>query len=166
MVVRPKPSSAVVGTTDNDWSADPRFEQANAAQDQRAHDPLSEIRFGYQQRPEPVRRDKQGLHGTSRVGVDQRRPSHQLRQFTHERAGMVGNDQLTASGVMVPCHVDGAGKNDAQAVACLADPDQGVAWAEGAGHAKVAHPLDLQRLEDGKHLVASCLGDFKRRSRS
>ncbi len=93
---------AVVGTADDDRSADTGLEQADATQDQRPHDPLAKIRFRDQQCPEPVRRDEQGLHGRSRIGVHQGRPSRQLCQFTHERARMVGDDQLAAAGFMVP----------------------------------------------------------------
>jgi hypothetical protein len=124
--IKPK-HVAVVGTADDDRSADTRLEQANAAQDQRAHDPLSEVGFGNQQRSEALWRDEQGLNRPSRMGVHQSRPSHQLSQFTHERTGVVDNDQLSASGYMVSCDVDFAGQNNRQAVPRVADLDQRIA---------------------------------------
>ena len=138
---------AVVGTADDDRSADAGLEQADAAQDQRPHDPLAEIRFRDQQRPEPVRRDEQGLHRPSRIGVHQGRPARQLRQFAHERARVVGDDQLAAAGFVVPCDVDVAGQDDDQAVAGFADLDQRVTRAIGADHAKATHPLDFRWIE-------------------
>ena len=60
------------------------LQQADAAQDQRAHDPLAQFGFRNQQRAQPVRRNDQRLYRLLRDGVHQRRPAGQLRQFAHE----------------------------------------------------------------------------------
>jgi hypothetical protein len=48
------------------------FEQADAAQDQRAHDPLAEVGLGDQQRAQPLGRDHQDFAVGGRGRVDQR----------------------------------------------------------------------------------------------
>jgi hypothetical protein len=87
-----------------------------------------------------------------------------LSQLSHERAWVMGNDQLAASGLMVPCDIDVAHQNDGEAVARVADLDQRIARAVGADHAKTTHPLDFQPIENWKHLVASsaheCVGQI------
>ena len=80
---------AIVGAADDDRAAGAGFQQPDAADDQRAHDPLAELGFGDQQGAQPVRRDDQRLHRLLRGGVRQRRPSGQLRQFAYEFAGTV-----------------------------------------------------------------------------
>ncbi len=87
---------AVLGAADDHRPAGPGLDQADAAQDQGAHDALAELGLGDEQRPQPLGRDDQGFHRALRVGIDQRRPARQLRQLAHERAGPVGDDQLAA----------------------------------------------------------------------
>ena len=55
---------AIVGAADDDRAAGAGFEQADAAQDQRAHDPFAELGFRNQQRAEPVRRNDQACTGS------------------------------------------------------------------------------------------------------
>ena len=62
---------AVVGAADDDRAAGAAFEEAHAAQDQRAHDPLAELGFRDQQGAKPVLRNDQGLHRLCRDGVRQ-----------------------------------------------------------------------------------------------
>ena len=83
----------VVGAADDDRPAGAALEQADAAQDQRAHDPLAEFGLLDQQIAQPRRRNDQrfdGLHCAT--AVDQRGPAGQLRQLAHEGAGPVGYD--------------------------------------------------------------------------
>ena len=55
---------AVVGAADDDRAAGPRLQQADAAQDQRAHDALAELGLRDQQRAQPFRRDDQASTGS------------------------------------------------------------------------------------------------------
>ena len=90
----------------------PNSKQADAAQDQRAHDPLAEIGFGDQQRAQPVGRNDQRSHGLLRGGVRKRRPPGHLRQFAHELAGAVRDDQRAATRLIALGDVDVAGEDD------------------------------------------------------
>ena len=65
---------AALRATDNHRPAGAGLEQPDATQDQGAHDPLSELRLGDQQSPQPVRWYDQGFHSFLRVGVHKRRP--------------------------------------------------------------------------------------------
>jgi len=53
--------------------------QADATEDEGAHDPLPELRLRDEQCPELVRRADQGFHRSLRVIVDQSRSARQLR---------------------------------------------------------------------------------------
>ena len=82
----------VLGVADDHRTTGSGLEQSNATQDQGAHDPLPELCLRDQQSPQPVGRDDERLHRFLRRGIDQRWPTCQLRQFTHERARTVGDD--------------------------------------------------------------------------
>jgi hypothetical protein len=124
-----------------------------------------EFRFCYQQRPEPVRRNDQSLGRFQGVGVHQSPPARQLSQFAHECAGAVGDDHRARARPVVLGDLDFPGQDDGQAVTYLAHLDQGFAHAIRTNNAKPPYPLDLRRLQDGEHLVASCVDNRWRRSR-
>ena len=84
---------AVVGPADDDRTARTGFQEAHAAQDQRAHDALAELGLGDEQRAQLRRRDDDDVDRLARDGVDQGRTAAKLRQLTHETAGLVGHDQ-------------------------------------------------------------------------
>ena len=51
----------IVGAANDDRTAGPDFEQADAPKDQSTHDPFAKFGFGNQQCTQPLRRDDQGL---------------------------------------------------------------------------------------------------------
>ena len=74
------------------------FDQPDAAQDQRAHDPLAEVGFGdssARSRPAESRPPRR----RSAPRVDQRRPAGQLRELAHEIAALVGDDVVALAAV-------------------------------------------------------------------
>jgi hypothetical protein len=148
---------AILGPADDDRSAGAGFEQAHAAQDQCAHDALAEIGLRDKQRAQPVRLDDQRLHGFLGRGVDQPRPSGHLRQFAHELAGPMRDDQIAAAGLVALGNVDAAGKDDDKPRTDLPGCQQRLAGGKGAYFAEPSHPLDLDPIEIGKHLIATSL---------
>src|SRR5262245_35712033 len=64
------------------------------------------------------------------------------------------DDGFAAPRLIALGDLDLARKDDRQAVADLAHPDQHLARAIGTGHAKAAQALDLRRRQGGKHLMA------------
>src|SRR5829696_7182764 len=87
------------------------------------------------------------------------RPARELRQFAHELARAVGNNQLTAAGWVVLRDVDRALQDDRHAEARLADLGQRLAFGKGADLAEPAHALDLRRRQRRKHLMAARVYD-------
>ena len=144
---------AVVGPADDHRAAGARLEQADAAENERAHDARAELGFRDQQRAQPVGRYGQSLR------IDQGRLARQLRQFAHERAGPVADDQLTAAGPRRLGHVDLAGQDDEQALADGPGLGERFTGAEGPQRAEAPDPLDLGRLQHREHLVAAGVDD-------
>ena len=112
---------AALGPADDHRAAGAGLEQADAAQDQGAHDPLAELRLRDQQGAQPIRRNDQGLHRPARAGVHQGGVTRQLRQFTQKCAGAMGDDDRAAAGPVVLGDLDFAGEDDAQPMADVAD---------------------------------------------
>ena len=90
-ILQPK-HIAVIGAADDDWSAGSGFEQADTAQYQSPHDPLTELRLGNHQRPQPFRWNDQRLDRLAGVGIDQCRPAGQLCEFAQKRTGALGDN--------------------------------------------------------------------------
>ena len=82
---------AVAGSPDDDGSGDATLQESHAAQDERAHDALTQFRLDDQQRAQLIRRDDQRLNRPTRGGVHQRRSDS--RSTT---------SQVTRSGTAVP----------------------------------------------------------------
>jgi hypothetical protein len=109
------------GSSDDHRAAGAGFEEADAAQDQRAHDALAEFRLGDQQRAQSIGLDDQRLDGPARNGVDQGRPAGKLRELAQEGAGSMGDDRCGSAGRVVAADVDLAREDDAEAAASIAD---------------------------------------------
>jgi hypothetical protein len=148
---------AALCVTDDDRSAGPGLKKADAAQDQRAHDPFAEISLRNKQCAQPVGLDDQRLHGLLGYGVNKRRPSGHLRQFAHELAGPMRDDQIAATGLVTLRNVNAAGKDDDKPRTDLPGRQQRLAGGKGANFAEPAHPLDLDPIEIWKHLAAALL---------
>ena len=110
-VIQPK-HVAVIGAADDNRSSRPGFEEADAAQDQGAHDPLAELRLRNDQRPQPVRRNDQRFDRLARIGIHQRRSARQLRQFAEECAGALGDNRRLAAGGVALKGLDPASQDD------------------------------------------------------
>ncbi len=150
---------AVVGASDDHRPADARLEQADPAQDQRAHDPLAKFGFGDQQGTKPVRRNDQRFHCVLRMRVDQRGPARQLRELAHECAGAVRHDEVARVGVVAPDDLDLAAQDDDQARPDLARAADRLSGGIVADLSEPAHPLDLGRLQNGEDLGSSRVQD-------
>jgi hypothetical protein len=148
---------AVFDAADNDRPSS-NFKQADAAENKCTHDPFAKLGFGDQKGAQPLGRYHECLNWRLGNGIGQRRPSGELRQFTHELAGAVGDNDTVAYG-LVPDDVDLAGKNDDQSWANLTGGEDHVAFRKVSRLTEPTHPLDLQRIELGKHLVASAFKD-------
>ena len=147
----------ILGAADNDRTAGADLEQTHAAQNQRPHDALAKLGFRDQQCAKPVRRNDNAVYRLKRGRVRKRRPTRHLRQFAQELAGPMGHDFVTVPQTVVSGDFDLAARNDDQAGPDLAGREQLVASLEGVALAEPAHPLDLERLEIGEHLIMAPL---------
>ena len=150
---------AVFCTADNHGAAGPRFQQADPAQDEGAHDALADFGLGDEHCLKALRRDDQGLYGFERMGIDERGPASQLRQFAHEGTWPVGDDWRARTRLIALRDVDITGKDDDEAVANLSNPRQSIAASEGTDVSETAKPFDFRGLQCGKHLVPSRVDD-------
>ncbi len=90
----PQDVALAVAPDDDRRPAGAGLQEADAAQDQRAHDALAELGFLDQEIAQALRPDDDRRDGGERRGVDQRRLAGKLRQLAHEIAGPVGDDEL------------------------------------------------------------------------
>ncbi len=87
---------AVVRAPDNDRPAAARLEQADAAQDERAHDAFAQLSLCDQEIAEFVRRDDERFDAVECDHVHQGGAARELGEFGRELAGAVGDDLLDA----------------------------------------------------------------------
>src|SRR5690242_17675758 len=81
----------VVLVADDDWSST-ALDQADAAQNQGAHQLLAEIGFGNQQGAEAIGRNRYRLDIGQRFLIDEVRTPRKLGELAHEIAALVGDD--------------------------------------------------------------------------
>ena len=99
------------------WSG---FQQADAAQDQRAHDALAQLGFLHQHIAQPARRHHHGFDLAFGDGIHQRGAVGQLRQLAQEAAGTMRDDGLAAGHRAALAHLDLALEDKGQARGHLA----------------------------------------------
>jgi hypothetical protein len=92
---------ALMGVADDHRATGALFDQADAPENQGAHDPLTELGLGDQQRSQPFRRNDQTLNRSLGVRIYQRRTTRELGQLAHERAGAVRDNVLAAAEMIV-----------------------------------------------------------------
>src|SRR5260370_21465691 len=97
-----------------------------------------------------------GLRGTR---IDQRRPTRNLGQFTHDLPRTVDSHRFVIRQFVVPADLDLSCQHDREPVGNLTGPRQNLAGAKRAQPAKTAHPLDVGGFEDRKYLNAPWLDD-------
>jgi hypothetical protein len=151
---------AILSAADDYGPTGACLQQTNTPENQGAHDALAELGFCNQEGPQLVGRDDQRVDRCSRVGVHQRRPARELRQFTHE----MRDDRGGAARLVTPSDVDVSSQDDAEAQTNLTDGRERFAHPVRADLAKAPYPLDLGRLQNRKHLLPSCLDDGLGRS--
>ena len=126
-------------------AADAALDQADPAQDQRAHDALAEISLRDQQRPQLVRRDQERLDIALGMAVDQRDASGQLPDLGEELTRPLLDHGCDMAEPVALGDDDVARQDHEHARPGLAGLEQRLAVSEGADLAKTAHPRDLGR---------------------
>ncbi|KAH2808169.1 hypothetical protein KXV85_006087, partial [Aspergillus fumigatus] len=143
---------------DQHGTADIALDQADAAQDQRAHDALAEIRLGHQQRAQIFRRDQQRLDHAVGMAVDQRDAAGELADLGQELPGPLIDDVGDVAEPVAIADDDVARQDHEHARAGPAGLEQRLAIGVTALFAKPAHAVDLVRRQRRKGLVVACEG--------
>ncbi len=149
--------AAVAARADDDRAAGILFDQADAAQDQRAHDALAQVGVRDEQRAQRVGRYHQHFDVALGHAVAQRRAAGQLRHFAAELAALMGGDVGGVAQPVVAADDDAALEHQHQAEAGLARFEDHLAVVEVAHVAEAHHVLDVDRAERGENLVAALL---------
>ena len=142
---------AVVGPADNDRTARAGFQQAHAAQDQRAHDALAKLGLGNEQGAQLRRRNDDDPDRFGCDGVDEGRTTAKLRQLAHEASGLMGHDQRALAAVRLE-DVNLPREDDHQPGGRLTHARQRLPGSERAHLAEAAHTVDLLRQQRREHL--------------
>ncbi len=128
------------------------FDQADAAQDERAHDPLAKLRLGDEQSAQPVRRDGERLDLGQRGRIDEEGTAGELGQLAEEGAALVADDVTLSAGRIVLGDFNLAADDDGKARANLAHPHDGFAGREAEETTEARDPGDLGRRQPREHL--------------
>ena len=154
------------GRTDQHRAADTALDQADPAQDQRAHDALAEVGFGDQERPQLVRRDEKRLDVALGVAVDQRDAAGKLADLGQKLPGPLIDHRRDVAEAVALGDRDMTGKHDEHAGSGLAGLEQFFAWLVGLDVAEPAHARDLWRRQHRKRLLVARERDSQRRAAS
>ena len=143
------------GRADQHRTADAALDQADPAQDQRAHDALAEIGFGDQQRAQPLRRNQQRLDVALGVAVDQRDAAGELADLGEKLAGPLIDHRRDVAEAVALGDRDMARQHDEHAGPGLAGLEQRLAVLEAAQFAEPAHARDFVRRQRRKGLLVA-----------
>ena len=143
------------GRTDQHRTADAALDQADPAQDQRAHDALAEIGFGDQQRAQFLRRDQQRLDLAFGMAVDQRDAAGELADFGQELARALIDHRRDMAEAVALGDRDMTRQHDEHAGPRLAGLEQHFAVPIGAQLAEPAHAVDFMRRQRREGLLVA-----------
>jgi hypothetical protein len=141
--------------TDEHGAARTGLEQPRATQDERAHDPLAQVRFRDDQRAQLFGRHQHGLAIVFGVGIHERMAPRELRDFARELAAALRHDWNAVAHPVALADGD-ASLDDQEHSRCrLAGGEQARATREPHHATESLDPLDLAVGQHGKHLVAA-----------
>ena len=128
---------------DQHRAADAALDQADPAQDQRAHDALAEFGFRNQKRAQLVRRDQQRFDVALGMAVDQRDAAGELADLGQKLPRSLVDDRGDMAEAIALRDRDVARQHHEHAGAYLAGLEQGFAVLVGPKLPEPAHPLDF-----------------------
>ena len=137
--------AARIRRPDQHRTAGAALDQADAAQDQRAHDALAEIGLGDQQRAQALRRNQQRFDLALGMAVDQRDPAGELADLGEKLARSLVDDRRHMAEAVALGDRDVAGQHHEHARPRPAGLEQFFAVAVVADIAEPAHAGDFLR---------------------
>src|SRR5258705_103530 len=121
------------------------LDQADPAQDQRAHDALAKIGFGDQQRAQPLRRNQKRLDVALGMAIDQRGAARELTDFGEKLTGPLIDHRRDVTEAIALRDRDMAGQDHEHPRSGLAGLEQRFAGLVTADLAEPAHSRDIRR---------------------
>jgi hypothetical protein len=140
---------------DQHHATGPRFDQGDAAQDQRARDALAQVGLGDEQGAQGRRCDQQRFDGALGLAIDQRRPARQLPHLGQEVPPALLRDGHHLAQAVALGDGHHACQHHEHARPQFARGEEPLAMGVAAHRAEAAHALDLFGSEHGEHLMAS-----------
>ena len=138
---------------DQHRAADPALDQADPAQDQRAHDALAEIGFGDQQRAQSLRRNQERFDVALGMAVDQRDAAGELADLGEKLPRPLVDHRRDVAEAVALGDRDMAGQHHEHAGPGLAGFEQHFAVLVTAQLAEPAHARDFLRRQRRKGLL-------------
>ena len=138
---------------DEQRSAGAELDEAGPTEDERPHDPLTDLRLGHQHRADALPRNAQCLHRVDGVAVEHRRTTRELSQLPqeHARERVIDGDLLPQVSATADLHP--ALDEHEESMGNRADFEERLAGLVVMDLAEAAQAIDLLRLEDGKGLA-------------
>ena len=140
---------------DQHRTADAALDQADPAQDQRAHDALAEFGFGDQKRPQLIRRNQQRFDIALGMAVDQRDAAGELADLGQKLPRPLVDDRRDMAEAVALGDRDMARQHHEHAGADLAGLEQGFAIPVASRLPEPAHPLDFVMRQRRKGLLVT-----------
>ena len=137
------------GRPDQDGTAPTRLDQAEPAQEKRAHDPLTELGLGNQHGSQPVGGDDEHVGVARGAGVHEAGLARQHADFGQEAAGAELDDRDDVAETAPGADGDGTGDEHEHARVDLASRDDWIAGRVTANRPESPEPVDLLRLSLG-----------------
>src|SRR5712691_10692615 len=137
--------AARIGWPNQHRAADAALNQADTAQDERAHDALTKIGFGDQQRAQSLRRNQKRLDVALGMAIDQRDAARELADFGKKLTGSLIDDRRDVTKPIALGDRDMAGQDHEHPRSGLAGLEQRFAILITAHLAEPAHARDLRR---------------------
>src|SRR5712691_12462353 len=137
--------AARIGWPNQHRAADAALNQADTAQDERAHDALTKIGLGDQQRAQSLRRNQKRLDVALGMAIDQRDAARELADFGKKLTGSLIDDRRDVTEAIALGDRDMAGQDHEHSRSRLAGLEQRFAILVLAQLAEPAHARDFRR---------------------
>jgi hypothetical protein len=141
------------GRPNQDRTAPTRLDQAEPAQEKRAHDPLTEFGLGNQHGSQPVGGNDEHVGVARGAGVHEAGLARQHADFGQEAPGAELDNRDDVAETAPGADGDGTGDEHEHARVDLAGRDDWIAGRVAANRPESPEPVDLLRAEPRKHLI-------------
>ena len=140
------------GRADQDGATAARLDQAGPAQEQRAHDPLADLRFGNQHGSETVAGDEKHLGVAVGPGIREARLAREHACLRQKAAGPQLDDVQDVAETVPGAQADRPRDEDEHRGVDIPRPEQQLAGGVAAGRSEPPEPVDLLGAQAREHL--------------